>query len=98
MSDAHPVPAAADYASPVREYLAYCEDARGQLEARGARLDPRYHPSADGAAKMIPHGSDRASADAIRRTFGEMAPAGAGRVPEPEGRPEREVELEAEIT
>jgi hypothetical protein len=62
----------ADYARQVREYLAYCEAARGQLEACGVRVDPRYHPSADGAVKMIPHGSDRARAAAIRRTFGEL--------------------------
>ena len=91
-------PDAADYADQVREYVAYCEDARGQLEARGGRLDPRYHPTADGAVKMIPHGSDRAAADAIRRTFSEMTPEAAERVPEPAGRPEREGELEAEIT
>jgi hypothetical protein len=64
---------AADYAGQVREYVAYCEDARAQLEARGGRLDPHHHPSADGAVKMIPHGSDRARADAIRRAFSELA-------------------------
>jgi hypothetical protein len=62
----------ADYTGPVREYLAYCQRARGQLEARGGRLDPRYHPTAEGAVKMVPHGSDRAAADAIRRAFGEL--------------------------
>ena len=61
-----------DYAGLVREYLAYCADARGQVEARGFRVDPRHHPSAEGAVKMIPHGSDRARAEAIRRTFGEL--------------------------
>ena len=72
MSEARLASAAADYADQVREYVAYCEDARGQLEARGGRLDPRYHPSADGAVKMIPHGSDRARADAIRQAFSEL--------------------------
>ena len=76
-----------DYAGQVRQYLAYCEDARRQVEARGGRLDPAYHPSADGAVKMIPHGSDRARADVIRRVFGELTSEvtrrGAG-IPEPE--------------
>jgi hypothetical protein len=72
MSEARLQTGAADYAGQIREYLAYCEDARAQLEARGGRVDPRYHPSADGAVKMIPHGSDRARADAIRRAFGEL--------------------------
>ena len=67
MSEAGLEAGAADYAGQVREYLAYCEAARDQLEPRGGRVDPRYHPSADGAVKMIPHGSDRARADAIRR-------------------------------
>ena len=65
-----------DYAGQVREYLAYCEAARGQVEACGGRIDPRYHPTADGAVKMIPHGSDRASADEIRQAFGELAGEG----------------------
>ena len=61
--------------------------AREQLEACGGRLDPRYHPSADGAVKMIPHGSDRARADVIRRVFGELTSEVTGRgadIPEPE--------------
>jgi hypothetical protein len=61
-----------DYAGQVRGYLAYCEGARGWLAARGRTLDPRYHPAADGAVKMIPHGSDRARAAAIRRVFAEL--------------------------
>jgi len=65
-------PADVDYAGQVREYLAYCEDARGQIEACGGGLDPRYHPSVDGAVKMIPHQSDRARADAIRLAFAEL--------------------------
>ena len=72
MSEAGLESAAAGYAGQVREYLAYCEAAREQLEPRSGRVDPRYHPSADGAVKMIPHGSDRARADAIRRAFGEL--------------------------
>jgi len=72
MSEGRVEAGAADYAGQIREYLEYCEDARHQLEPRGGRIDPRYHPSADGAVKMIPHGSDRAAADAIRRAFGEL--------------------------
>jgi hypothetical protein len=78
---------AADYAGQVREYLTYCEAAREQLEARGGRVDPRYHPSADGAVKMIPHGSDKARADAIRRAFSELTSEVTRRgadIPEPE--------------
>ena len=87
MSEARLETGAADYAGQVREYLTYCEDARGQVEASGGRVDPRYHPSADGAVKMIPHGSDRARADVIRRVFGELTSEvtrpGAD-IPEPE--------------
>jgi hypothetical protein len=87
MSEARLETATADYADQVREYLAYCEAARAQVEARGGRVDPRYHPSADGAVKMIPHGSDRARADVIRRAFGELTSEvtrpGAD-IPEPE--------------
>jgi len=69
------------YAGQVRDYLAYCENARAELEARGGRLDPRYHPSADGAVKMIPHGSDRARQAAIRLAYAELT---SGVKPEPE--------------
>ena len=46
MSEVRLEAGAADYAGQVREYLAYCEDARTQVEARGGRVDPRYHPRA----------------------------------------------------
>ena len=87
MSEARLDTGGADYAGQVREYLAYCEDARAQVEARGGRVDPKYHPSADGAVKMIPHGSDRASADVIRRVFAELTSEvtmRAAGIPEPE--------------
>ena len=88
MSEVRLEAGAADYAGQVREYLAYCEDARTQVEARGgpgrSEVSP---PSADGAVKMIPHGSDRARADVIRRAFGELTAEvtrpGAD-IPEPE--------------
>ena len=101
MSEAGLEAGAADYAGQVREYLAYCEAAREQLEARGGRVDPRYHPSADGAVKMIPHGSDKARATAIRQAFGELTAeitgpeASCGRGARP--RAETVSELEAEI-
>jgi len=81
-----------DYAGQVREYLAYCETAREQLEARRGSLDPRYHPSPGGAVKAIPHGSDRVRAEAIRQTFAELTsePAGPGA-----GTSQAEAELEA---
>jgi hypothetical protein len=84
-------PAAAGYAGQVREYLAYCADARGQVEARGSGVDARYHPSADGAVKMIPHGSDRVRAEAIRQAFAELTSA----VPGPGA--EAQAELEASL-
>ncbi len=68
--------AAAGYAGQVQEYLEYCQDASAQLEARGGRLDPHHHPTADGAVKMIPHQSDRVRADAIRQAFGELTGEG----------------------
>ncbi len=71
-------PAGVDYAGQVREYLASCAEARAQVEARGFRVDPRHHPSAEGAVKMIPHGSDRARAEAIRQTFAELTSEAAG--------------------
>lgn len=87
MSEAGLEAAAADYAGQIREYLTYCQAAREHLEARGGRLDPKYHPSADGAVKMISHGGDKAGAEVIRRAFGELtsevAGPGAG-IPEPE--------------
>ena len=82
MSEAGLEAGTADYAGQVREYLAYCEAARQQLEAPGGRLDLRYHPIADGAVMMIPHGSDKAMGAAIRRAFGELAYEATG--PEPE--------------
>jgi hypothetical protein len=81
-----------DYAAQVREYLAYCSDARGQVEAHGFRVDPRHHPSAEGAVKMIPHGSDRARAEAIRQTYAELTPEAAG---PGAGTSQTEAELEA---
>ena len=78
MSEARLETGTADYAGQVREYLAYCEDARAQVEARGGRVDPKYHPSADGAVKMIPHGSDRARGAAIRRASGELPSEATG--------------------
>jgi hypothetical protein len=78
------IPAPPDYACQVREYLAYCEAARGQLEARGGSLDRKYHPTAGGAVRMIPHTGDRARAAEIRRTFAELT---GGAVATPAGRP-----------
>jgi hypothetical protein len=73
----HPAPGPSDapeqgwqeYLPKVREYLAYCEQSGVQLEARGATLDPKYHPTADGAVKMIAHGGNPAEAKKIRKAF-----------------------------
>ena len=71
-------PADAGAAGQVLENLGHRADACGQVEAHGFRVDPRHHPSAEGAVKMIPHGSDRARAEAIRQTFAELTPEAAG--------------------
>jgi hypothetical protein len=65
-----------DYTGPVREYLAYCKWASAGLKARGSALDPRYHPTADGAVKMIPHGGDATRAEEIRQAFRELTGEG----------------------
>jgi hypothetical protein len=87
MSEVRLEAVAADYAGQVREYLAYCEAARAEMEARGSGLDPHYHPTSSGAVRMIPHGSDKARAEAIRRAFGELTSEvtrSAAAIPEPE--------------
>jgi hypothetical protein len=61
-----------DYTEPVREYLTYCRKSAAQLKAAGSALDPKYHPTADGAAKMIPHDGDAGRAKAIRQAFREL--------------------------
>ena len=50
------------YAAEVRAYIADCQRHRAQL-------DPAYHPTADGAVKMIPHGGNPEEAEQIRQTF-----------------------------
>ena len=61
------------YTGPVREYLAYCKWAAAWLSERGSSLDPKYHPTADGAVKMIPHGGVPAEAKRIREAFRDLA-------------------------
>ena len=55
-----------DYGQQVRDYLAYCRQAWKELRGN---LDPRYHPTADGAVKLIPHNGDPAEARKIREAF-----------------------------
>ena len=62
-----------EYLPKVREYLAYCEQTAAWIEARGSTLDPKYHPTADGAVKMIAHDGNPAKAQLIRRAFRELA-------------------------
>jgi len=57
------------YAEQVREYLVYCRRAAMQLTARGSALDPKHHPTENGACRMIPHRGDPAEAKAIRQAF-----------------------------
>jgi Protein of unknown function (DUF3631) len=47
------------YAAEVRAYIADCLRHRAQL-------DPAYHPTADGAVKLIPHGGNADVSDRIR--------------------------------
>lgn len=60
-----------DYDGPVREYLRYCRQAAAELTLKGSSLDPKYHPTADGAVKMIPHRGEMAEAKKIRQAFCE---------------------------
>jgi Bifunctional DNA primase/polymerase, N-terminal/YspA, cpYpsA-related SLOG family len=50
------------YAAEVRAYLADCL-------AHRAQLDPAYHPTPDGAVKLIPHAGNADEAERIRQTF-----------------------------
>ena len=61
-----------DYDRQVREYLSYCRKAAAFMEARGGHLDPKYHPTADGCCKFVPHGGDTAKAAQIRAAFREL--------------------------
>jgi hypothetical protein len=61
------------YVTQVREYLACCRTAAADLKARGSALDPKYHPTAAGACKLIPHGGDPAEARKIRQAFEALA-------------------------
>jgi len=58
-----------DYDGPVRRYLADCRKAAAELEAAGSFLDPKYHPTADGACKLIAHRGVPAEAAKIREAF-----------------------------
>jgi hypothetical protein len=62
-----------DYDGPVREYLRYCKRTAAELALKGSSLDPKYHPTADGAVKMIPHNGDQAEARKIRQAFRDVA-------------------------
>jgi hypothetical protein len=61
-----------DYDEQVRGYLAYCKRAAREMEAAGSALDAQYHPTADGACKLIPHNSVKAEAAKIRQAFREI--------------------------
>jgi hypothetical protein len=69
-----------DYLPEVRAYLADC--AKHQH-----LLNPRYHPTEDGAVKMIPHGQYpdpeecRAAARAIRSAYRTLDAAGKAHGP-----------------
>jgi hypothetical protein len=56
------------YERLVRAYIDGCQRMRGQL-------DPAYHPTADGAVKLIPHHGDHQAAEAIRATYTALTSA-----------------------
>ena len=60
------------YAPVVREYLAYCRKSAAELKTRGSSLDPKHHPTPDGAVKLIPHRGDPAEARQIRQAFRDL--------------------------
>lgn len=62
-----------DYDDQVRAYLAYCRKAAAELRLRGSVLDPKWHPTADGAVKMIPHRGVPAKAKQIREMFKRLS-------------------------
>jgi len=61
-----------DYTEQVAGYLAYCRRAAAELTAYGSSLDARYHPTAAGACRLIPHRSDPAEAKQIRQAFRDL--------------------------
>ena len=77
------------YEPAVRGYLADCKLAAAELAAAGSSLDRKHHPTADGAAKMIPHGGSPAEAAKIRQAFRAVL-----RLEFPVAQPEAEAELE----
>ena len=50
-------------------HLAYCRQAWKELRGN---LDPRHHPTADGAVKLIAHNGVAAEAKRIREAFREL--------------------------
>ena len=58
-----------DFEPAVREYLRYCRRAAAELKLQGSSLDKRFHPTADGAVKMIPHNGVQADAKLIREAY-----------------------------
>jgi hypothetical protein len=80
------------YESAVRDYFAYCELAAAELEAAGSCLDRKWHPTADGAVKMIPHHRDPTEAAKIRQAFTAVL---TSRLTSPAAQPETELEAEA---
>jgi hypothetical protein len=66
------------FAAEVREYLAYCA---------ASQLDRRYHPTPDGAVKMIGH-HGKGEADMIRAAYAEAVSVAPGPVAAPVAGPE----------
>ena len=56
-----PHPDAEPNEAEVRGYVADCQRLR--------QLDPAYHPTANGAVKLIPHSGDAEEAERIRQAF-----------------------------
>lgn len=62
-----------DYDDQVRAYLKDCREAGRELKLRGSFLDPKAHPTADGAVKLIPHRGVPAKAKQIREAFQRLS-------------------------
>lgn len=83
------------YEQAVRAYLADCELAADEMKAASSSLDPKYHPTEDGAVKMIPHGGNPAEAAKIRQAFRDgVRSASMPCLESLDARPEPRAELE----
>jgi hypothetical protein len=57
------------YEREIRDYIGYCRAAWKQLRGQ---LNTTYHPTAEGACKLIWHGGDLAEAAKIKAAFAKV--------------------------